>query len=63
MSKRHLLSGLIFFLFSLLVHAREIHVTKTGNDGNSGDAQKPLLTINKAAQIAQPGDIVGSQSP
>lgn len=38
--------------------AREIHVSKAGNDSNSGDARSPYLTIGKAADVAQPGDIV-----
>jgi hypothetical protein len=40
------------------VSAREIHVAKTGSDSASGRRDNPLLTINKAASIAQPSDIV-----
>ena len=40
------------------VSAREIHVAKTGSDSGSGSQVSPFLTINKAASIAQPGDIV-----
>ena len=40
------------------VSAREIHVAKTGSDSASGSQAGPFLTINKAASIAQPGDIV-----
>ena len=40
------------------VSAREIHVAKTGNDSGPGSQAGPFLTINKAASIAQPGDIV-----
>jgi len=40
------------------VSAREIHVAKTGSDSASGSQDNPLLTINKAASVAQPGDIV-----
>lgn len=36
----------------------QIHVAKTGNDHHDGTAERPLLTINHAAQIAQPGDTV-----
>ena len=36
----------------------QIHVAKTGNDHHDGTAERPLLTINRAAQIAQPGDTV-----
>lgn len=38
--------------------AREIHVSKAGNDGAAGSADQPYLTINKAASLAQPGDTV-----
>jgi hypothetical protein len=34
------------------------HVAKTGNDANAGSSASPFLTINKAAQVAQPGDSV-----
>jgi hypothetical protein len=40
------------------ISAREIHVAKTGSDSASGSRDNPLLTINKAASIAQPLDIV-----
>lgn len=36
----------------------QIHVAKTGNDHHDGTAERPLLTINHAAQITQPGDTV-----
>ncbi|WP_327003509.1 discoidin domain-containing protein [Dactylosporangium sp. NBC_01737] len=38
--------------------ARAIHVAKNGNDANAGTAAAPYLTINRAAQDAQPGDTV-----
>ena len=38
--------------------AREIHVAKTGSDSGSGDRGSPYITINKAASVAQPGDVV-----
>jgi len=38
--------------------ATTYHVTKTGNDANVGTSASPYLTINKAAQVAQPGDSV-----
>ncbi|MES2731854.1 MAG: right-handed parallel beta-helix repeat-containing protein [Bacteroidota bacterium] len=41
---------------STSLYAKEIHVAKTGNDQNAGTKEKPLLTINRAAQLAQPGD-------
>jgi len=38
--------------------AEEYHVAKTGNDANKGTVQMPLLTIQAAANLAQPGDII-----
>ena len=38
--------------------AEEYHVAKTGNDSNKGTVQMPLLTIQAAANLAQPGDII-----
>ena len=48
--------------------ARNIYVATTGNDSpNDGTADKPYLTINKAAQVAVAGDVViiksGTYSP
>jgi len=40
------------------VSARELHVSKTGNDSASGSDANPYLTINKAASLARPGDTV-----
>ncbi|MEE0946545.1 MAG: right-handed parallel beta-helix repeat-containing protein [Acutalibacteraceae bacterium] len=34
------------------------HVSKQGNDFNIGSEENPFFTINKAAQIAKPGDTV-----
>ncbi len=40
------------------VFAREIHVSKDGNDSGTGSQENPYLTINQAAAVAQPGDTV-----
>lgn len=51
----------IFFLaviFTGNVKAKEIHVSITGDDLNSGSEHRPLRTINKAASLIQPGDMV-----
>ena len=40
------------------VSAREIHVSKTGDDSNSGTSSEPFLTIQKAADIANAGDVI-----
>lgn len=37
---------------------REYHVAKTGSDHNCGTKEQPFATIQKAADIAMPGDIV-----
>nr|WP_248002360.1 DUF1565 domain-containing protein [Streptomyces sp. RPA4-2] len=37
---------------------RVIHVAKNGSDANAGTQASPYLTINHAAQVAQPGDTV-----
>jgi len=38
--------------------AREIHVATTGSASASGSASEPFLTINRAAAVARPGDLV-----
>ena len=40
------------------VSAREYHVAVNGNDKNDGSSATPFKTINYAAQLAQPGDII-----
>jgi hypothetical protein len=35
-----------------------LHVAKTGSDGADGSEASPLLTINRAAAVARPGDTV-----
>jgi hypothetical protein len=49
----------VFYFLLLLSHleffAQEYHVAKNGNDENPGTIQKPLLTIQRAAELAQPG--------
>jgi len=38
--------------------ASVFHVAKTGSDSSDGSQNQPLLTINRAAELAQPGDTV-----
>ena len=38
--------------------AREIHVSKMGSESAAGSVDQPLLTIQRAAQLAEPGDTV-----
>ncbi|WP_052188275.1 right-handed parallel beta-helix repeat-containing protein [Cellulophaga sp. Hel_I_12] len=53
-----ILSLLFIFLLFSEIKAQEFHVAKTGNDANEGIAISPFLTIQKAADMAQPGDII-----
>jgi alpha-N-arabinofuranosidase len=53
-----LLLILIAFSLSITVSANEYHVAKTGNEKNNGTLESPFLTIQAAADIAQPGDII-----
>lgn len=45
------------FLTSM-VSAGQYHVSVDGSDRNVGSADKPFKTISKAAEIAQPGDVI-----
>lgn len=40
------------------LHAGEFHVATDGNDSNRGTKNAPLRTIQQAANLAQPGDVV-----
>ena len=40
------------------LHATEFHVATTGNDANRGTKADPLRTIQHAADLAQPGDLI-----
>ncbi len=48
----------LFLTFSLVACATEWHVAMTGNDAHPGTPDKPLRTIQRAADLAQPGDTV-----
>jgi len=52
----------ILFVFSVCCicasYARELHVTTQGCDASDGSIDTPLRTINRAAQLALPGDTV-----
>ena len=45
-------------LFALVSNAREYHVSTKGNDKYPGTTSQPFRTINKAAAVAMPGDII-----
>ncbi|MDX1285230.1 MAG: right-handed parallel beta-helix repeat-containing protein [Draconibacterium sp.] len=49
---------LVSFFISFSLFARDYHIAKTGNDSNPGTKEQPLLTIQAAALLAQPGDII-----
>ena len=53
-----LLAALIAIFGSGPTWAREIHVSKEGNDSAVGDHSHPYLTISKAASVAQAGDTI-----
>ncbi len=48
----------LVMLFAMGVSAREYHVSVNGSDDNAGSSGAPFRTISKAADIAQPGDMV-----
>lgn len=41
-----------------MVTAREYHVAKNGDDRNKGTFESPFLSIQAAANVANPGDII-----
>lgn len=47
-----------FISLSLLVSAKEYHVSVNGNDKNAGSAHQPFKTINRAVEFAFPGDTI-----
>ncbi|MCX6998113.1 MAG: right-handed parallel beta-helix repeat-containing protein [Kiritimatiellaeota bacterium] len=55
---RCLTSGTLAILWLAPLHAAELHVAVTGNDANQGAKSAPLRTIQRAADLAQPGDVV-----
>ena len=42
----------------VLIHAAELHVAINGSDASPGTPAAPLRTIQRAADLAQPGDTV-----
>ena len=48
----------LHLLVPAIVAAAELHVAVTGEDSGPGTAAAPLLTVNRAAQRAEPGDTV-----
>ena len=57
MIKKTIILNLLVFVCST-IYAKDIYVTKSGNDNNAGTQAAPYLTISKAAQVAVAGDKV-----
>jgi alpha-N-arabinofuranosidase len=47
-----------FFALAAAVQATEFHVAVNGKDSNAGTQAEPLRTIQRAADVAQPGDVI-----
>ena len=45
-------------LLATTLGATEFHVATSGRDANRGTAEAPLRTIQRAAELAQPGDVI-----
>ena len=54
----HLPAVLLCVLVAAAAHATEFHVATAGNDSNRGTKKAPLRTIQRAADMAQPGDVI-----
>jgi len=57
-TKRISLILCMLLLLSGAIQAREYHVSVKGDDTNKGTAKAPFKTISKAAEVAQPGDVI-----
>ena len=53
-----ILFAIAAFALSVAMQAAEFHVAKSGDNTNVGSVTKPLLTIQRAADLAQPGDTI-----
>lgn len=49
---------MVFFFSCSLLFAATYYVSPTGNDNNPGSDLKPFLTLQKAANLTLPGDVV-----
>ncbi|HEY3369497.1 MAG TPA: right-handed parallel beta-helix repeat-containing protein, partial [Prolixibacteraceae bacterium] len=49
---------ILLVLVTTMLSAREYHVAVNGSDSNKGSASRPFRTINQAAQLAHPGDVI-----
>lgn len=59
-AKKRVLAACATLLLAPLAasHAAELHVATSGNDANAGTRAAPLRTIQRAADLAQPGDVI-----
>jgi hypothetical protein len=49
---------LVLFLLALTARGTEFRVATTGKDTNPGTRSAPLRTIQRATDLAQPGDTI-----
>ncbi len=55
---KNILTSIAALSIAVSAQAAEFHVAKSGNNTNVGSVTKPLLTIQRAADLAQPGDTI-----
>jgi len=51
-------TGLITLVLVTTLRAAEFHVATSGNDANNGTVKAPFRTVQQAADLAQPGDVI-----
>src|ERR1039458_1932878 len=56
--KTTLIAILSVLTFVTVAHATEFHVKPNGNDANAGTQAAPFRTIQHAANLVQPGDVI-----
>jgi hypothetical protein len=56
--KRVNITALTLIALATSLHATEIHVAVTGKDSDAGSASAPFRTIQRASDLAQPGDVI-----
>ena len=58
LESRSLIAAGLLVATTLATRAAELHVATDGNDANRGTKAAPLRTIQRAADLAQPGDVI-----
>jgi alpha-N-arabinofuranosidase len=58
MVRKTAISCAVILALAISTHAAEIHVAMNGRDSNLGTKAAPLRTIQRAADLAQPGDVI-----